>query len=212
MSSSCGPYGSNYAGFGAGGGGGATNHAALSNLAWTVSGHTGTAGTLAVFDGAGAAAEVAGVQGDVLYHNGTQWVVLSPGTSGEFLQTQGAGANPQWAAASASTSGALRTIRFAIGTAATTDSVTAIPAGSIVSRCQVSITTPYSAGATIEVGDTGGTVNLYMASSQNDPQLANLYGLAQDTTGVAATVRATIGGAPAAGAGFVSLWYSVPDP
>lgn len=37
-----------------------------------------------------------GTQGDVLYHNGTDWVVLSAGTSGQFLQTQGAGANPQW--------------------------------------------------------------------------------------------------------------------
>jgi len=196
-----------------GGGGGTTDHAALSNLTWTVSAHIGTAGSLALFDGAGAAAYLTGVtQGDVVYFDGTNWNRLPPGTSGEFLQTQGAGANPQWAPASVSTSGALRTIRFAIGTAATTDSVTAIPAGSIVSRCQVSITTPYSAGATIEVGDTGGTVNLYMTSAQNDPQLANLYGLAQDTNGVAATVRATIGGAPVAGAGFVSIWYSVPNP
>lgn len=36
-------------------------------------------------------------QGSILYFNGTNWVQLSPGTSGEFLQTQGAGANPQWA-------------------------------------------------------------------------------------------------------------------
>jgi hypothetical protein len=38
-------------------------------------------------------------QGDVLYHNGTTIVVLAPGTAGQFLQTQGAGANPQWASA-----------------------------------------------------------------------------------------------------------------
>lgn len=37
-----------------------------------------------------------GIQGDVLYHNGTDWVTLAPGTSGQFLQTQGAGANPMW--------------------------------------------------------------------------------------------------------------------
>ncbi len=36
-------------------------------------------------------------QGDVLYDNGTSIVRLPPGTSGQFLQTQGAGANPQWA-------------------------------------------------------------------------------------------------------------------
>jgi hypothetical protein len=37
-------------------------------------------------------------QGDVLYDNGTTLVRLTPGTSGQFLQTQGAAANPQWAA------------------------------------------------------------------------------------------------------------------
>jgi hypothetical protein len=37
------------------------------------------------------------VQGSVLYRNATEWVVLTPGTSGQFLQTQGASANPLWA-------------------------------------------------------------------------------------------------------------------
>jgi hypothetical protein len=35
-------------------------------------------------------------QGDVLYHNGTSYVRLAPGTSGQFLQTSGAAANPVW--------------------------------------------------------------------------------------------------------------------
>lgn len=39
-----------------GGGGGTTDHAALTNLAWTSSAHTGTASRLAAFDGSGAAA------------------------------------------------------------------------------------------------------------------------------------------------------------
>jgi hypothetical protein len=38
-----------------------------------------------------------GVQGDILYHNGTNWVVLNAGTSGQFLRTSGAAANPVWA-------------------------------------------------------------------------------------------------------------------
>ena len=37
------------------------------------------------------------VQGHILYRNGSTWVSLAPGTNGQFLQTQGAGANPQWA-------------------------------------------------------------------------------------------------------------------
>ena len=39
------------------------------------------------------------VQGNILYYNGSAWVVLAPGTSGQFLKTQGASANPVWAAA-----------------------------------------------------------------------------------------------------------------
>jgi len=38
-------------------------------------------------------------QGDVLYHNGTSYVRLAPGTAGHHLQTGGAGANPSWVAA-----------------------------------------------------------------------------------------------------------------
>ncbi len=45
-------------------------------------------------------ADIAGItfaQGDVLYFNGTNLVALSPGVSGQYLKTNGAGANPQWA-------------------------------------------------------------------------------------------------------------------
>lgn len=44
-------------------------------------------------------ADLAGIslsQGDILYYNGTNLVNLSAGTSGQFLETQGAGLNPQW--------------------------------------------------------------------------------------------------------------------
>ena len=44
-------------------------------------------------------------QGDILYHNGSNLVKLAAGTSGHFLKTQGAGANPTWAAASSGTAG-----------------------------------------------------------------------------------------------------------
>ena len=37
------------------------------------------------------------VQGDIVYYNGTAFARLAPGTSGQFLQTQGSSANPQWA-------------------------------------------------------------------------------------------------------------------
>jgi hypothetical protein len=36
-------------------------------------------------------------QGDIAYHNGSNLVRLAAGTSGQFLKTQGAAANPIWA-------------------------------------------------------------------------------------------------------------------
>lgn len=38
-------------------------------------------------------------QGDILYFNGTNWVRLAAGTSGQFLKTLGGSANPAWATA-----------------------------------------------------------------------------------------------------------------
>jgi hypothetical protein len=37
-------------------------------------------------------------QGDIMYRDSSGWTALTPGTSGNFLKTQGAGANPIWAA------------------------------------------------------------------------------------------------------------------
>lgn len=45
-------------------------------------------------------------QGDILYFNGTNYVRLAPGTSGDFLKTNGAGANPAWATATGTLSAA----------------------------------------------------------------------------------------------------------
>ena len=45
-------------------------------------------------------------QGDVLYYNGTDYVRLAPGTSGQFLKTQGASQNVVWGTVVTDTSGA----------------------------------------------------------------------------------------------------------
>ena len=84
------------------GGGAATDHSLLlaPSLVWTASAHTGAPGSLAAFDGAGAASLITGVnQGDVLFFNGTNWTFLAPGNVGEVFTTQGLGANPLWAPA-----------------------------------------------------------------------------------------------------------------
>lgn len=38
-----------------------------------------------------------GSQGEIIYRGASAWAKLGVGTSGQYLQTQGAGANPQWA-------------------------------------------------------------------------------------------------------------------
>lgn len=65
-------------------------------------------------------------QGDILYRGASAWARLGAGTSGYFLKTNGASANPEWAAASASrTEGTLAATGSTQGDAAaiTTDAV-----------------------------------------------------------------------------------------
>jgi hypothetical protein len=71
---------------------------------------TGVTGTLPVGNGGTGATSLSAAldsfsssQGSVLYRNATQWVALSPGTAGQFLTTQGAGANPNWSSGGAGT-------------------------------------------------------------------------------------------------------------
>lgn len=62
-------------------------------------------------------------QGDILYYNGSTWARLAAGTSGHFLKTQGASANPTWASATATAPPRCRVRRTAsqtITTATTT--------------------------------------------------------------------------------------------
>lgn len=43
-------------------------------------------------------------QGDILYRGASSWTRLGAGTSGQYLKTQGTGANPVWATVSSTTS------------------------------------------------------------------------------------------------------------
>jgi hypothetical protein len=77
------------------------------NPSWTTSGggtvigddlSTATGNLVAYADGSGLhITEMTGAQGQVLYHNGTNWIQLAVGTNGRFLRTNGAAANPSWA-------------------------------------------------------------------------------------------------------------------
>jgi hypothetical protein len=107
--------------------------------------------------------------------------------------------------------GAVREIRYALGTTATQDSTTIIPANAVITKVQVSITTPYSGGATIAVGQAG-TTNLLMGTSDNNPQTTGIYEINEDVAwgGSPLAVRTTVGGSPGAGVGVCIVHYTTP--
>lgn len=105
--------------------------------------------------------------------------------------------------------GGVQTIDFTIGTG-TVDSVTSIPNTAIVYNAWITITTPYSGGATLELGSAA-TPTLLQGTSDNNPQVDNIYALEQRTPWpIAGAVRCTVGGAPGVGAGKVTIQYSGP--
>jgi hypothetical protein len=113
--------------------------------------------------------------------------------------------------ASSTQSGAVRVIRYAITNAAVQDSATTLPANAVVLRAWLDVVTPYSGGATISIGQAGFT-SAFMGTGDNTATVADIYQVSQDTVAPALTaIRTSVGGAPAAGAGFTIVEYSVPD-
>ena len=101
-------------------------------------------------------------------------------------------------------------VEIPVGTAATASSGTVIPAGAVVTRVYVDVTTPYSSGATISVGQTG-NVSLVAGPNDSSPQTANVYDIFQRTAwGSALAGLVTVAGSPAAGAAIVGIEYAVP--
>lgn len=110
-------------------------------------------------------------------------------------------------------SGAVREIRFAINnTNGAQDSAALVPANAVIVAAELDIATPYSGGATITLGRAG-SATLLQATTDNLATVANRYSLDLDTAwgGSALAVRATIAGAPAAGAGFAIVRFTVPN-
>lgn len=107
--------------------------------------------------------------------------------------------------------GPVRVIQYTIDNSASQDSTTSIPAGNQVLKCSLEITTPYSGGGTIEIGTTA-DADAFQATTDNRPQRADTYVVEQNTTVASSSVvRTTVGGAPAAGAGIVTVWYCNPN-
>jgi hypothetical protein len=89
----------------AGGGGGTiANQTILSNISGSTAAASGNTLT-AILDNI-----LSSTQGTIVYRGASVWTTLAPGTSGQFLQTLGASANPQWATPAAS-SGGIATVK-----------------------------------------------------------------------------------------------------
>ena len=72
--------------------------------------------------------QVSTTQGALLYRGASSWQALAPGTSGQYLKTLGAGANPEWATVSGG-SGAMSLIETQTLTAVSTFSLEALAGG-----------------------------------------------------------------------------------
>lgn len=103
--------------------------------------------------------------------------------------------------------GLVQEIRFALALA-NASSVASIPAGSRIVDAELVVTTPYTGGATVSLGQTG-TPTAFMLTTDNSPQSANSYAVGdQDVlSGAALPVLATVAGGPAAGAATVIVKY-----
>jgi hypothetical protein len=106
--------------------------------------------------------------------------------------------------------GAVQSIRF-VTALVTVSSVTSIPANARVTESRFEVTTVYSGGTTIDVGD-GVTANLIMDNTDIRETKLGTYRVVQDTDWTTGnTVTTTVGGAPVAGAGVTFVFYTQPQ-
>ena len=109
-------------------------------------------------------------------------------------------------------------VRFPITNAASQSSANSIPGGAVVTRAWLEVTTPYSATATITLGQTGSAA-LLLATGDSSPTDAivgpdgyNTYNSHKPVPWGASALPllVTVANAPAAGAGFAAAEYYLP--
>lgn len=86
-----------------GGAGLAPSSTAAGTSNYLLKGNGASAPTFASLSSIIDSALTASTQGSILYRGASDWTALAPGTSGQFLKSQGSGANPVWAASSSAT-------------------------------------------------------------------------------------------------------------
>ncbi len=113
-----------------------------------------------------AIAALSPAQGEILYYNGSAWTKLAVGTSGQFLKTQGAAANPIWDSPS---SAGITVATVQATTSGTAFDFTGIP--STVKRIKVLLNRCSLSGTDqmlVQIGDSGGfETSGYISESGN---------------------------------------------
>lgn len=118
-----------------------------------VSGRFSGTVSASAFDGLGNNLIYGGdAQGDILYNNGTNIQNLAAGTSGQFLKTQGSGANPVWASPLPSPVYVESAAAVSLGASLipSDNTIPQITEGNHITQLECSIT-PESSGSRIEV-------------------------------------------------------------
>lgn len=111
-------------------------------------------------------------QGDVLYRNASGWVRLGAGTSGQFLQTQGAAANPQWATATSS----FTTTSLVATTSGIANGTTSISGSPKVVHVSFVGVTNSTSGFDVQIGSGSYTTTGYTSTGTNARNGANPTG------------------------------------
>lgn len=139
-------------------------------------------------------------QGDILYRGATAWARLAAGTSGNVLQTNGAGANPSWAAASG---GSVSLLTASSGTTTTTTAENV----ATVAISGLTVLDTIQAYVTLEMDtQAGGNVDLY-----NNTDSVNVVRVATAATDLQAGDKtqtiSTVGNAQSANTRVLSITH-----
>ena len=130
--------------------------------------------------------------------------ITSHATTKNYVDTLVGTVNPD-------STGTLKEVYVDITTTSPVETVQDIPASARVREVWLEITTAYSSGTTIIVGDSVDD-DKFMTSGLNKPTKEGVYSIEQNTTANTTAGKAvvTIGGTPSAGAGTVIIRYAIP--
>ena len=119
-----------------------------------------------------ATATVLPAQGDILYYSGSAWTDLVHGTNGQFLQTQGASANPQWASVSIGTASLTGIVQPANGGTGINNGTNTITVGGNLTTAGA-LSLPSVAQGDLWYGSATGTISALAKSATATNYLSN---------------------------------------